>query len=280
MTDRELVRDDEVFVRMNLTERLQHMLLILTFVTLMATGLPLFFFEFRLFRWLLPSGKAFAVRGLLHRAAAVMLIVNLLWHLGYTVFTRRGRDNFRALIPRVKDFRDAFEQFFHNIGITRLLARLGVLKRFFAKHPYWLFRTPPLFDRYNFVEKFEYWAVAWGSAVMIASGFFMWKVEFSLRFFPLWVHNIFIIVHGYEAMLAFLAIIIWHMYNVHLNPEVFPMSKVWLSGRITGKELRLLHPLEYERVLEARRRAVTADRARAEASPAGGPSQEESSAAV
>ena len=258
MTDRELIRDDEVFVRMNLTERLQHMLLILTFFTLMATGLPLFFFEFRFFRWLLPTGRAFAVRGLLHRAAAVLLIVNLVWHLAYTVFTRRGRKNFRALIPRGKDFRDAFEQFFHNIGITRWLAGRGILKRFFAAHPYWLFKDPPLFDRYNFIEKFEYWAVAWGSAVMIASGFFMWKVEFSLRFFPLWVHNIFIVVHGYEAMLAFLAVIIWHMYNVHLNPEVFPMSRIWLSGRITGQELRLLHPLEYERILDERRKAAEA----------------------
>jgi cytochrome b subunit of formate dehydrogenase len=112
----------------------------------------------------------------------------------------------------------------------------------------------PRYDRYNFVEKFEYWAVGWGSAVMIASGFFMWNVELSLRIFPLWVHNIFIIVHGYEAILAFLAIIIWHMYNVHLNPEVFPMSKIWLNGRITGHELRTLHPLEYEKIVEERKK--------------------------
>ena len=91
--------------------------------------------------------------------------------------------------------------------------------------------------------------MAWGSFVMIFSGFFMWNVELSLRLFPLWVHDIFVIVHGYEAMLAFLAVIIWHMYNVHLNPEVFPMSKVWLNGKITGHELRTLHPLEYRKIV-------------------------------
>ncbi|HSA96299.1 MAG TPA: hypothetical protein VLJ16_09620, partial [Acidobacteriota bacterium] len=112
--------------------------------------------------------------------------------------------------------------------------------------------------RYNFIEKLEYLAVAWGSLVMIVSGFFMWNVELSLRIFPLWVHDIFVIAHGYEAMLAFLAIIIWHMYNVHLNPEVFPMSKVWLNGKITGHELKTLHPLEYRKILAERKKALEA----------------------
>jgi len=254
MNDRELVRDDEVFVRMNLAERVQHYLLIATFVTLMGTGLPLFFYEFKFFKWLLPSARAFAVRGVLHRVAAVVLAVNLVWNVFYTAFTARGRANFKAMIPGARDFRDAIEQFMHNTGVTRLLARLGIGKKFFDAHPYWLFKDAPRYDRYNFVEKFEYWAVGWGSAVMIASGFFMWNVELSLRLFPLWVHNIFIIVHSYEAMLAFLAIIIWHMYNVHLNPEVFPMSKVWLNGKITGHELRTLHPLEHERILAERKK--------------------------
>ena len=132
----------------------------------------------------------------------------------------------------------------------------GRFKRFFEKHPFWLFAAEPEFGRYNFIEKFEYLGVAWGSLIMIASGFFMWNVELSLRLFPLWVHDIFIIVHGYEAILAFLTIIIWHMYNVHFNPEVFPMSRVWLNGRITGHELRTLHPLEYEAIAEERRRAA------------------------
>jgi cytochrome b subunit of formate dehydrogenase len=256
MDERDLIRDDEVFCRMNLAERFQHWLLILTFFTLMGTGLPLFFYEFRFFKWLIPSGRAFDIRGVLHRIAAVVLILNLVWHALYTLFTRRGRQNFKAMIPRMRDFRDAFEQFFHNLGITRLFVRLGLGRKFFAAHPYWLFEEAPRYDRYNFIEKFEYWAVGWGSAVMIVSGFFMWQVELSLRLFPLWVHNIFIIVHSYEALLAFLAIIIWHMYNVHLHPENFPMSKIWLYGRITGHELRTLHPLEYERILEERRKTL------------------------
>jgi len=252
-----LIRDDEVFLRMNLAERIQHWLLISTFFLLIVTGLPLFFYDFKLFKWLLPSGRAFYVRGIVHRTAAVVMIGNIVWHVLYTIFTKRGRNNLKEMLPGTKDLRDAFELFWHNIGITRFLNRRGIFSKFFKANPYWLFESSPRYGRYNFIEKFEYWALGWGSLVMIASGFFMWQVEISLRFFPLWVHDIFIIVHGYEAILAFLSVIVWHMYNVHLNPEVFPMSKVWLNGKITGKELRLLHPLEYEKIEAERRLALS-----------------------
>lgn len=250
-----LVRDDEVFLRMNLAERTQHFILIITFFVLIITGLPLFFYEIGLFKSMFSLQRSFYIRGILHRVAAVAFIINLIWHLFYTAFTSRGRDNFKEMIPKFKDFKDAFELFWHNLGLTRFLYRRGFLKKFFDSHPYWLFNHHPQFGRYNFIEKFEYWAVGWGSVLMIISGFFMWNVELSLSLFPLWVHDIFIIIHGYEAILAFLAVIIWHMYNVHLNPENFPMSKVWLNGKITGKELRILHPLEYQKILEQRKKA-------------------------
>jgi len=249
-----LIRDDEVFLRMNLAERIQHIVLITTFLILMLTGLPLIFYDLKFLKPIFSLEKSFYVRGILHRVAAVGLILNVIWHVYYTIFTKRGRNNFKELLPGLKDLKDAFELFWHNLGLMRFLYRKGFLKKFFKAHPYWLFEKTPEYGRYNFIEKFEYWAVVWGSVVMIISGFFMWNVELSLSLFPLWVHDIFVIVHGYEALLAFLAVIIWHMYNVHLNPEVFPMSKVWLNGKITGKELRTIHPLEYRKILEERKR--------------------------
>jgi cytochrome b subunit of formate dehydrogenase len=256
LTEGAFIRDDEVFLRMNFAERLQHILLIVSFTTLVLTGLPLLFYELKIFKSIFATARAFQFRGWLHRAAAVVLIADSLWHVAYTVFTTRGRQNFKELLPRWKDVRDAVQQFGHNLGLAVFLHRRGVGKKFFARHPFWLFEKEPEYGRYNFIEKFEYLSVVWGSFIMILSGFFMWQVELSLRIFPLWVHDIFVIVHGYEAMLAFLAIIIWHMYNVHLNPEVFPMSKVWLNGKITGHELRTLHPLEYRKILEERRKAL------------------------
>ena len=250
-----LITDDEIFLRMNLAERIQHFLLIGTFFILIVTGLPVFLHNIKFLKQLFSLEQSFYTRGIVHRVAAVVMILNLIWHMLYSIFSKRGRDNFKEMIPKFKDIRDAFEIFWHHAGLTRFLNRMGIFKKIFAKHHYWLFENSPRYGRYNFIEKFEYWAVGWGSFVMIVSGFFMWNVELSLSLFPLWVHDIFIILHGYEAILAFLAVIIWHMYNVHLNSEVFPMSKIWLNGKITGKELRVLHPLEYQKVLEERKNA-------------------------
>jgi cytochrome b subunit of formate dehydrogenase len=250
------IAEDEVFVRMNLAERVQHWVIIVTFVLLMLTGLPLLFYNLKFFKWLFRGEQSFYIRGIIHRAAAVGLILNSVVHVVYTAATPRGRKNLKDMWPRVKDLRDAVQAFGYNLGLSRFLHKKGWGRKFFRRHPFFLFAEPPLYDRYNFIEKFEYWALVWGTLVMIVSGFFMWRVELSLRLFPLWVHNIFIIVHGYEAMLAFLAVIIWHMYNVHLNPEVFPMSKIWLTGKSTGREVRVDHPLEYLRIHAERQKAL------------------------
>jgi len=271
MTGKTLIRDDEVFLRMNLAERAQHILLIVSFSLLVVTGLPLMFYELRIFKAIFSIEKAFYFRGVLHRVAAIVLIVDMAWHSGYTILTRRGRDNFKEMIPHLKDGLDAMALFGYNVGFARWLYREGMLVRFFDRHPIWRVENPPEYGRYNFVEKLEYLSVAWGSFIMIISGFFMWNVELSLKIFPLWVHDIFVIAHGYEAMLAFLAIIIWHMYNVHLNPEVFPMSKIWLNGKISGHELKTLHALEYRKILAERQTAHRAGGAETGLDPAPAP---------
>jgi cytochrome b subunit of formate dehydrogenase len=225
-----LIAEGEIFVRMTGPARLQHLLNIVTFIVLMATGLPLIVSWTGLHRAFVGSARAFLIRGMLHRAAAVVLIANFLWHVLYTVFSEAGREHFREMVPRAGDLRDAVRTLGHNLG----------------------FAAPPALGRFGFVEKFEYWSFLWGSFVMIVSGFFIWDVDLSLRLFPPWVRGIFLIVHSYEAVLALLAILIWHMYTVHLNPRVFPMSRVWINGRTTGREMRERHSLEYERIAARR----------------------------
>ena len=244
---------------MSRSERIQHLFLIVTFILLVVTGMPLILKKIGLIGGDFSLERLFHIRGLIHRGAAVWFILTIVWYHGYAIFTRRGRANFKALIPRWSDARDAVSQIGYNLGLSRTLHKKGIFSGFFDRHPFWLFREAPAYDRYNFIEKFEYWSVVWGSFVMILSGFFMWKEELSLSLFPLWVHDIFIVVHGYEAILAFLAVILWHMYNVHLSSEVFPMSRIWLDGKITGRELRILHPVEYRRILAERMNAGRTD---------------------
>lgn len=249
-----LIPDDEVFVRMNRTERWQHALLIAAFIVLMVTGLPLMSDEIGLVRGLAGRGGARALNRVLHRAAALLLIGDLAWHFLYTVLTARGRRNVRDKAPRRQDVRDAVALLGYNSGLAAVLRRRGLFRRFFDRHPFWRFERSPEFDRFSFAEKFEYWSLVWGSAVMIVTGVFMWSPGMSLRLFPLWFHQVFVVIHGYEAVLAFLAILVWHMYNAHLKPGVFPMSRIWLGGGISGADLKRFHPLEYRRILEERER--------------------------
>ena len=249
-----LIRDDELFIRMTLAERLQHAILISCFVLLVLTGLPLLTKPTSDTEGLFIFDWGFRLRGILHRIGGVGLITVSLFHLCYITFTRRGREILLALLPKFKDATDALQAFGHNLGFSQWLYRKGILKNFFDLYPFWLFAEAPLYGRYNFIEKFEYLALIWGNFVMILTGFFLWTTNLSLRLFPLWIYDIFKIVHGYEAILAFLAIIVWHLYNVHLSQGVFPMSKVWLNGKISGRELREHHFLEYQSILEKRRR--------------------------
>jgi len=225
------IRDDELFKRMPLAERWQHHILILAFSVLMITGLPLLVPGIKAFAAWVTPGKAFRLRGLIHRAAAVLLVTDLIWRAVYSLTTRRGKLNFAWARPRAHDAQDAWQLLRYNLGLAD---------------------SAPEFGHYSVIEKFEYWSVAWGSAIMIATGFFLWKSTFSLKLFPVWLHEIFIAVHGWEAILGLIAILIFHMYNVHLNRDVFPMSTVWLHGKITGRELRRTHPLEYREILEKR----------------------------
>jgi cytochrome b subunit of formate dehydrogenase len=211
-------------------QRIQHAVLIFSFFLLVLTGFPVTFPEAPGAAAIVALLGGFTVRSALHRFGAVLLISLTVYHFSYTVTTPRGRSELRAFIPRLKDGFDL----------------IHILRYYFG-----LAKDKPKFDRYNFIEKFEYLALGWGSVVMIATGLMLWFEEQSLAALPKWMLDVAKVVHSYEAMLAFLAIIIWHFYNVHLNPEVFPMSKVWLTGMISEHEMKAHHPLEYERLMRS-----------------------------
>jgi cytochrome b subunit of formate dehydrogenase len=251
-----IISDDEIFIRMSRTERWQHGLLAASFAVLMLTGLPLLAYESGLVRLVAGRGGPPPYFGVLHRAAALGLIAELLWHFLYVAMTERGRRAMRDKAPRVLDIKDALAAIGFRSGLPALLRKRGPFRGFFEKHPRWRPDREPSIGRFGFVEKFEYWSVVWGSAVMIVTGLFLWSPALSLKLLPLWLYQVFAVAHGYEALLALLAVLVWHMYTVHLHPAVFPMSRVWLDGRMTGAELRRFHPLEYGRIIEERERVM------------------------
>lgn len=214
-------------IRMTAAERWQHGLLFVSFFVLVYTGFALKFPDAWLFRWFVALEHGYRLRAWIHRGVGVVLILAGLWHLGYLP-TRQGRAYLGAMLPRYEDVKEAVLNLLHLVGLRA---------------------EGPRFDRFSYIEKVEYWALIWGSAVMITTGLMLWFENLTLRFFPLWVVDLVTLIHYYEAWLATLAILIWHFYFVIFNPEVYPMNWSWLTGVISEDMLRHEHPREYERLL-------------------------------
>ena len=217
------------FERLTLNQRVQHFALVLSFTLLVLTGMPVRFVDWPISKTVVWAMGGATVRSAVHRFAALVLIGLCVYHLFYVLFSKRGREDLGELTPGLKDVRDLVQ----------------MLKYYFGLSP-----AKPRFGRYSFVEKFDYLAVGWGSVIMIGTGLLLWFEDQALTVLPKWALDVAKVIHSEEALLAFLAIVIWHFYHVHLNPESFPMSEIWLTGRITERELKELHPLEYEKIMD------------------------------
>ena len=216
---------EQYIERMNLNERLQHGVMFVTFTLLAITGFLVFVPE----RYVLFMGgsaeRFFQWRGNIHRISGVLMVLVSIYHFYYSLFTARGRWLFREMFPRKQDLADLRQMIRHYLNPAEPV---------------------PQFGWYSYVEKAEYWALVWGTVVMTITGFLLWFESLS----PKLLLDIATIIHRYEAILAVLAIIVWHFYHVHWRPEVFPMNPVWLTGRISIEDLRRHHPLAYQSMME------------------------------
>lgn len=228
---KKLELEKETYERLSLNLRIQHIVLFTSCIILIITGLPVKFHETAWAAFIFRLFGGIGATSLLHRIGATGLIGVGVYHLIYTITSQQGRRDFMLLLPRSKDLRDLITMIKFYLGKSNERAR---------------------FHRFSYVEKFDYWAVYWGMVIMITSGLLMWFEEISLRFVPKFVIDIAKEAHSDEALLATMAIIIWHFYNVHFNPDKFPMNKVWWTGRITKREMLEEHPLEYEEMMRAR----------------------------
>lgn len=193
-------------------ETVEHMLLLLSFFTLVFTGFALKYADSGWVRFTENLGLSEALRGLIHRIAAVVMMAVSVSHTVYLFFTKRGRRDIRSLIPTLRDLRE----FGHNIS--------------FHLHRR---KDRPLFSRFDYTEKMEYLALIWGTLVMVFTGFVLWFPTQFTRWFPGWIVEVSEVVHLYEAWLAFLAILIWHFFYVIFHPESHPLNLTWMDGKIT-----------------------------------------------
>ncbi|HKS80812.1 MAG TPA: cytochrome b/b6 domain-containing protein [Candidatus Acidoferrales bacterium] len=193
--------------RLNPHFRVAHALTLISFPVLVFTGFALKFPESWWARPMLLWERHFALRGTIHRAAAVVLLLSLGYHLMHLILDGRARTIIRRMKPRVEDVWNLRDVLRFNLGFSP---------------------TRPVLEEFSYVEKTEYLAFMWGTIVMSLTGFLMWFNSFSLRHFPKWTLDAATALHYYEAILATGAILIWHMYLVIFDPDVYPMDRVVL----------------------------------------------------
>jgi formate dehydrogenase gamma subunit len=223
------------YVRWTKNERLQHWILAISFLVLVITGFALKYPDTWWVRPFIGSELVFNLRSVLHRIAGVVFIALGLYHIGYISFTRRGRQQILALRPRIQDVRDALKNFAFNLGLGK---------------------QRPQFGHYSYIEKVEYWALVWGAVIMGGTGLMLWFEEWTLTLFPKWVLDLLTVIHLYEAWLATLAIVVWHLYSVIFRPDIYPIDLSMVTGEISEEQLREEHPLEFMELQQGDRGAL------------------------
>lgn len=213
---------EEEILRFNRTERIIHLIHLVSFLILVYTGFVHHFPEAAWGKWLAKLGGG-AVRAILHRVAGVAMLVAFSLQGIAIIFTQRGRRQFKALLPRWKDIQDAVRLLFYNLGLTS---------------------QRPLGDRFTFYEKAEYWALVWGTVVMGLTGIGLWFKTLTLNLLPKWFIDLFLVIHYYEAILASLAILVWHLYWVVFDPVIYPLNKSMFTGKLPKSIYEEEHPLE------------------------------------
>jgi len=233
-------------VRMPMRFRWQHLTLLASFFTLVVTGFALKFsgswFDTML-------GMSEHLRQLLHRIAAVVLIAVSVYHIFDAALTREGRRLVRDMFPTLDDARTAWQNVAYYLGLTS---------------------SKPDFPRFNYAEKAEYWALVWGMIVMAVTGTMLWAKVFVGNHMARWWLDVATAIHFYEAILATLAIFVWHFYQVFFDPDVYPMNWAWWDGKMTLHHYREEHGLDIHPVIEtpdALKKIADAD-AHEEAEPA------------
>ncbi len=210
---------ERVYTRFDVSQRVEHAVLLITFTTLAITGLAQKFAMAPLSEAVIRVLGGIEVARRIHRLAAIVLMAESIYHIVvvlYRIIVRRSRLN---MLPVLEDFKHLLQDVLFNLGRRKRGAYLG---------------------RYGYAEKVEYLAVVWGTVIMAITGFMMWNPIATTRLLPGEFIPAAKAAHGAEAILAVLAILLWHFYNVHLRH----FNRSMFTGRLSREEMSHEHPAE------------------------------------
>ncbi|MFQ6057560.1 MAG: formate dehydrogenase subunit gamma [Anaerolineae bacterium] len=218
------------YMRFDRHQRAQHLLLVASFVLCALTGLPQKYHDLPIAQQLINGmGGIEAVRSI-HHISAWTMGLTCVYHLIYVAWNVVAlRKPFPLKVfPNLQDFKDLLGMFKYFLGLAK---------------------EKPQFDRFTYFEKFDYWAVFWGIAIIGGSGLMLMFPVTITRFLPGIAVPVAKVLHGDEAVLAVGWLAIVHLFYTHLNPRVFPFNPAMFTGRISIEEMKENHPLEYERLM-------------------------------
>jgi cytochrome b subunit of formate dehydrogenase len=209
--------------RFSVLQRIEHLVLLVVFTTLGLTGLVQKFSSNSIAAGVIQLLGGIETTRIIHHVAAIILAVACIYHvivLAHKVYVRRTE---LSMLPGPKDALDALDVLRYNLGLTK---------------------DHPKMPRYNFGEKVEYWAMVWGTIVMGLTGFILWNPIVAAKILPGQFIPAAKAAHGGEAILAVLAILIWHFYNVHIKS----LNKAMFTGKMSQHQMAEEHGEELERL--------------------------------
>lgn len=216
------------FERFSLSQRVEHLVLIVSFLTLVLTGLPQKFYDAPWAYGLVLAMGGIDTTRFIHRTFAVVFIMEGVYHLeSLLVGAIQGRLR-PSMLPTLRDVHDALNMLRYSLGLVD---------------------QQPQFGRYDYRQKFEYWGVVLGGMVMVVTGLILWWPTVAIRFLPGEVVPAAKEAHSGQALLTLLVVVAWHLYGAHLSPLHFPCDTSIFSGKISKERILEGHPLEYKELM-------------------------------
>jgi cytochrome b subunit of formate dehydrogenase len=197
------------------------------FALLCLTGLPQKFFQTGWAQALVPMFGGFDSMRWIHRGAGIALAVSTVVHFTNGILLMLSKKTYFSMVPTKKDFEDAIQQLKYYLGMTN---------------------HHPQYDRFTYKEKFEYWGLVMGNIIMVATGFILFFPVQAAQLIPGQFIPAAKVAHSNEGLMAFFVITIWHIFNAHLNPDVFPFDASIFTGKVARERYVHEHPLELARL--------------------------------
>jgi len=214
-------------VRFNVKQRVEHVITMLVFTLLCVTGLPQKFYGAAWAQRMLDLFGGIDSSRWIHRFCGWTLALSTVVHFGAAVWTIAERKTRLTMIPTQRDFTDAIDTLRYYLGLRD---------------------HGPRYDRYDYKQKFEYWGLVFGNVIMVLTGIVLIYPTAVAMLLPGQLVPAAKVAHSNEGLMAFLVITIWHIYNAHLNPDVFPFDTCIFTGKISRERMQHEHPLELARI--------------------------------